>query len=108
MELNLFWTNFAQKELQQIFKYHKVKVSINLAQKIIQEIFQAVEVLRKFPKIRQKEELLQNRKETFRYLIYSNYKIIYWINTKEQQIEITDIFDTRQNPNKIQRSKPIT
>jgi len=31
--------------------------------------------------------------------------MIYWINKKENRIEITDVFDTRQNPIKIKRTK---
>ena len=30
---------------------------------------------------------------------------IYWINTNKNRIEITDVFDTRQNPIKIKRTK---
>ena len=40
-----------------------------------------------------------------RYLVYKNYKVIYWINEKENRIEINDVFDTRQNPTKIKRTK---
>jgi len=28
-------------------------------------------------------------------------KIVYWTNTKKNRIEITDVFDTRQNPIKL-------
>lgn len=61
--------------------------------------------LRKQPKSGQAEELLKKRKQEFRYLVYKNYKIIYWINNQENRIEINDVFDTRQNPVKIKRSK---
>ncbi len=44
--------------------------------------------------------MLANRKEKFRYLVYKNYKIIYWINETENQIEIMNIFDCRQDEHK--------
>ncbi|SFG49171.1 ParE toxin of type II toxin-antitoxin system, parDE [Algoriphagus hitonicola] len=62
-------------------------------------------MLKKNPKIGRIEELLKERKERFRFLIYKNYKLIYWINKKENRIEIVDVFDTRQNPIKISRGK---
>ncbi len=48
-----------------------------------------------------------DRDQEFRYLLYKNYKIIYWLNIKENRIEINDVFDTLQNPIKIQREKLI-
>jgi hypothetical protein len=51
--------------------------------------------------IGQIEELLIDREQSFRYLVHKNYKIIYWINLIKNRIEIVDVFDTRQNPEKI-------
>lgn len=53
----------------------------------------------------QKEVVLLDRKEEFRYLIFKNYKIIYWINKNKNRVEITDVFDARQNPLKLKRQK---
>jgi len=53
----------------------------------------------------QQEELLSDYPEDFRYLIESNYKIIYW--EKENLITIASVFDCRQNPRKIKEIKPI-
>jgi hypothetical protein len=61
--------------------------------------------LQKQSDIGQREALLLDRKEEFRYLVHSNYKIIYWVNKDKNRIEITDIFDTRQSPAKIARKK---
>jgi plasmid stabilization system protein ParE len=59
--------------------------------------------LGKNPNIGQKEELLLNRPENFRYLVYKNYKIIYWVNSIKNRIDIVNVFDTRQNPEKIEK-----
>ena len=74
-----------------------------MQKKLINGIYNEAFNLKKHPEIGQKEELLKNRKQEFRYLVYKNYKIIYWINDKEKRIEIIDVFDTRQNPIKIER-----
>ena len=57
------------------------------------------------PEMGQLEVELKDRPQKFRYLIHKNYKIIYWINTEKNQLEIVDIFDCRQNPKKIGREK---
>lgn len=105
MELNIFWTQFAQDELERIYKYYRIKAGVLISKRIVKEIYNEALVLKKQPELGQIEELLEKRKEEFRYLIHENYKLIYWVNTKENQVEITDVFDTRQNPPKIKRTK---
>ena len=105
MGLKIYWTNYSEKELQKIFEYYRKKASFRVAKKLIDGIYNETLKLRKQPEIGQIEELLKGRKQDFRYLIFKNYKVIYWVNTKENWIEINDVFDTRQNPPKIKRTK---
>ena len=103
MALKVYWTEFAEQKLEEIFEYYKMKANYQVAKNLVDSIYNKVEQLKNQPKIGQVEELLNERKEGFRYLVYKNYKIIYWINSSDQRIEINDIFDTRQNPIKIKR-----
>lgn len=103
MALNLYWTAFAKNELQNIFGYYQEKANYKIAKKLISEIVHETLRLKTKPYIGQIEELLAEREQEFRYLVYKNYKVIYWINENKSRIEITDIFDTRQNPGKINR-----
>ena len=105
MELNLFWTDFSQKELEKIYEYYRENAGIRVAKNFVSGIYNETLKLKIQPRIGQKEEILKNRKQEFRYLVYKNYKVIYWINEKENRIEINDVFDTRQNPTKIKRTK---
>ncbi|MDP2891072.1 MAG: type II toxin-antitoxin system RelE/ParE family toxin [Bacteroidota bacterium] len=105
MGLKIYWTDFSKSELHQIFDYYKETASLRIARKLVLEITKAVLKLKEQPNIGQKEKLLLNRKEEFRYLVCKNYKVLYWLNESENRIEITDIFDTRQNPSKIDRSQ---
>jgi plasmid stabilization system protein ParE len=105
MELTIFWTEFSEKELESIFKYYKRKANVTVAKKIVGGIYEETLKLKQQPRIGQIEELLKQRKQEFRYLVYKNYKIIYWINKSENRIEINDVFDTRQNPSKMKRTK---
>ena len=105
MELTVFWTEFSENELESIFKYYKRKANVTVAKKIVGEIYEETLKLKQQPRIGQVEELIKKRKQEFRYLVYKNYKIIYWINETENRIEINDVFDTRQNPPKMKRTK---
>jgi len=100
MELKIYWTDFSKNELQNIFLYYKNIASLKVARKIISGITNTVLILKSQPRIGQKEELLKDRVGEFRYLINKNYKIIYQVKT--ESIEILDVFDTRQNPIKIE------
>lgn len=103
MGIEIHWTDFAKKELKNIFDYHKKRVSYKLAKKITKEIIEKTKHLSSFPEIGVIEELLKDRSQEFRYLICKNYKIIYCLN--KDKIEIIDVFDTRQNPIKLKRNK---
>lgn len=105
MGLEVYWTESSEKELEKIFDYYKRKASYRIAKKLIDGIFNEALKLKRQPEMGQVEELLKNRKQQFRYLIYKNYKIIYWINNSENRIEINDVFDTRQNPLKMKRTE---
>ena len=105
MELNLFWTDFSQKELEKIYEYYRENAEVRVAKNLVNGIYNETLKLKNQPRIGQEEEFLENRKQEFRYLVYKNYKVIYWINKKENRIEINDVFDTRQNPTKIKRTK---
>ena len=105
MAIKIFWTQFAKNELRKIFDYYKSKVSLNIANSLVESIVKKSNSLDFQTKIGQKEELLLERKQEFRYLVYKSYKIIYCFNVGKNRIEIIDIFDARQHPEKIKRNK---
>jgi plasmid stabilization system protein ParE len=105
MELKIYWTDFSKNELRLIFKYYQERAGSRIARRLVLGITNEVLKLRNQPEIGQREELLIDREQEFRYLICENYKVIYLVNSPENRIEITDVFDTRQNPDKIQRNR---
>ena len=52
-----------------------------------------------------REPLLQQRPIEYRFIIASNYKIIYSLDDEKQLIKIADVFDTRLDPQKIHRTR---
>ncbi|SKC07717.1 Plasmid stabilization system protein ParE [Soonwooa buanensis] len=105
MAIKIFWTDFSKKELRKIFKHYKDIANLNVAKNLVEGIIKKGNTLDFQTKIGQQEELLLNRKQEFRYLVYKSYKIIYWFNEPKQRIEIVDVFDARQYPEKIKRNK---
>ncbi len=105
MGLKIFWAEFSENELKKIYDYYRERAGTRIAKKLINGIYNETQNLISHPKTGQVEEFLKDRKEEFRYLVFKSYKIIYWINYQENQIEIIDVFDTRQNPVKMKRNE---
>lgn len=74
MGLEVFWTQFDEDKLNDIFQYYKYKAGIKIAKKIINEIVDKTLILEQNNKSGQIEELLIGRKYEFRYLVSGNYK----------------------------------
>lgn len=105
MELEVYWLQLAEDKLDDIYKYHKLKAGKQIAKKLVNGIVDITIDLEKQPKIGQVELSLAHRKQEFRYLIYKKYKIVYWVNSEDKRIEVVNVFDCRQDPNKIQETK---
>lgn len=99
----IIWTNFAISELKNIYLYHKMAASEKVADNIKKSIFNTVKKLSKQPLIGAVEENLIDLNQEHRYLVSGNYKIIYRIIGSD--VYITDVFDCRQNPQKMKRIK---
>jgi len=97
--MKIIWTDFAIQNIKAIFDYHVENATKKVAHKIKNEIFKATKQLIKHPDSGQVEPNLYFFQQNHRYLVCGNYKIVYKVF--EHQIIINDVFDTRQNPDKI-------
>lgn len=97
--MKVIWSDFAIRMIKEIHLYYKEKASIKIANKIKKDIFLATKQLHKHPFSGSEEIILKKLNQNHRFLINGNYKIIY--RPVKEGILITDIFDTRQNPTKI-------
>jgi len=95
----VIWTDPAKFQLKEIYIYHKKVASIKIAKSIKDNVINATKSLSGFKQMGQEEELLKHKKEQYRYLVEGNYKVIYKPVT--DIIYIMDVFDTRQNPEKL-------
>lgn len=105
MVLKIIWSDFAETQLDEIYEYYEKKGSLRVATKLVKGIISEPQKLIKSPFIGQEEELLKERQIKYRYLLYKNYKLIYSVDQKNGFIKIADVFDTRQNPPKMKRTK---
>jgi plasmid stabilization system protein ParE len=93
-------TAFARNRLDEIDDYYRGEGYARLGRKLRKAIVVKTKLLAKNPEMGQTEEYLLNLHQGHRYIVVeSKYKLIYL--EKDRIIYITDIFDTRQNPNKI-------
>lgn len=97
--MKILWTDFASNELEDIFKYYKENVNLQIAKKIKSGIFSKINQLKKMPQSGTIDPHLKKLEEGHRYLVQGNYKIVY--KEMSEGILITDIFDSRRNPSKI-------
>ena len=105
MVLKIIWSEFAETQLDEIYEYYEKRASPRIAKKLLKGIINEPNKLIKTPQIGQEEELLKHRETEYRYLVYKNYKLIYSVDTENGFIKIADVFDTRQNPPKLKRTK---
>lgn len=101
--MKILWTDFAIKNLKDIFSYYATKANKNVAHKIRKQILTSTKQLIHTPELGQIEFNLVELNQGHRYLVCRNYKIIYKI--VDDQIIINDIFDTRQDPIKMNDEK---
>jgi len=105
MKLKIIWSEFAETQVDEIYEYYEKKASPRIAKKLVKGIIDEPKRLINTPQIGQEEELLKHRKTDYRYLVFKNYKLIYSVDKENGFIKIADVFDTRQNPPKIKRTK---
>lgn len=105
MDLEVYWLELAENKLKDIYDYYLITANKRVAKKLVNGIVEMTMGIGKFLEIGQVEIGLKHRKQEFKYLVSKNYKVIYWINHDLNRIEVANIFDTRQDPNKISETK---
>lgn len=86
--VDINWTNEADIWLKDIFDFIS-EDSKNMAQKVVGEIYEKVQILKDFPKIGYK--YLNHEEQEIRILLYGHYRIAYLIKD-ENNIDILGVF----------------
>jgi len=101
MAIKIEWSELSLRQLNDIYDYYSITASPKIAGKIVSKLLNRVEILYHNPLSGPIEELLNEMPEDFRYLVETNYKIIYW--KENEVITIASVFDCRQNPKKMKK-----
>lgn len=72
MDVEVYWTQFAEDKLTDIYEYYKFNAGITVARNLLNGIIDESLKLEKNSFIGQIEELLSDRVQKYRYLIYKN------------------------------------
>ena len=99
----IIWSDFASDNLKEIITYYKEVAGENISRKLTAKIFRSTKQLIRYPLSGQVELSLEHLDEGHRYLVVGNYKLVYRII--DNDILITDLFDSRQDPEKINDNK---
>ncbi len=103
IEIN--WTPFALQQLGNIFDHIFFKEkNIDLAQNVVDRIFNRTDQLKEFPESGSPEPLLNEIGQDSRFLLEASHKIIYEYHPVIEVVIVTDVFHTSQNPKKTRRS----
>ncbi|MBU3928000.1 MAG: type II toxin-antitoxin system RelE/ParE family toxin [Bacteroidetes bacterium] len=97
--MKIIWSEFASEMLKETYLYHKEVAGIRITKRLKSKIFSSTKQLKQYPDSGQIEPTLEALSEGHRYLVSGHYKVVY--KKVSEGILITDIFDTRQDPNKI-------
>lgn len=97
--MKIVYTEQAINSLEDALDFLAPKVSQKTLSEIRNRILNAADSLMQHPFKGQKEPNLKHLSLGHRRLIEGHYKIIYRIS--EEYIYITDVFDSRQDPNKM-------
>ena len=99
--MKLVYSEYALEQLQRIidFLIDKQEIPIQKALEIRDEILDKADTILSNAYAPQREEFLEHLQLSHCKIIISNYKIVYTI--KIDHVLITDIFDTRQDPDKM-------
>lgn len=99
--MKLVYSEYALEQLQRIldFLIYNQEILTQKALEIRDEILDKADTILSNAYMPQREEFLEHLQLSHRRLIVSNYKIVYTI--KPDHVLITDIFDTRQYPDKM-------
>lgn len=101
MDFSILLSANAKIRLLEIIEYYDSVNSLSYGKKLVRELIKETKRLHSTPYTGQKEPLLIKRQSIYRYLIFKNYKILYSVNKQTSTVLIADVFDTRQNPDKL-------
>jgi len=95
MALEVVWTENAIQDYKLVIDYLLLEWSVPVAEKFAETIDKRIEVLSRFPNI----GIVSTKDLSIRSIVITKHNKLYY-RLLSEKIEILNIFDTRQNPQK--------
>ncbi len=99
--MRIVWSDTAKADVKDIYDYYKENASLKVARSIRSQLIKKPRLLNQQPELGQEEDNPVVAGRGFRYLVEGNYKIVYKVFSERQEILVATVFDTRQNPTKL-------
>lgn len=94
------WMNPAKDRLFEIFEFWEEVAGFEKADEVVDKLVKRTRILERFPEIGTIEPKASSRFVTVRYLIEGHYKISYTYERERGLVQVRDVFDTRQDPDR--------
>ena len=96
----IVWSLQARTSLKEIHEFVNLN-SASGALKVISKIFDTGEKLKHFPNGHPVDTRLMNESVVYRFIPIWSYQIIFTVDEKKDRVIIVQVFDSRQNPDKL-------
>jgi toxin ParE1/3/4 len=97
--MEVVWSENAESQIKLISELYKFESKKTTAKNLAKKIISSTLILKKFPETGTLQEVYPTRNTDYRYILSGHYKLIYFVSN--QFIVIATIFDTRQDPEKL-------
>lgn len=100
--MKIKWSKQAEIVLDEVIQYGELTFGTKVTTKLILRIEQCCCLLAIYPRMGNIEPLLCDLDKEYRsWVVHKHYKIIYVIYEAQDEIYIVDLWDTRQEPDKL-------
>lgn len=97
----------ARTEIENVIKYSKETFGESAATKFYTQLQQCFSRLLAHPFLGPTEPLLAKRKLQYRaLLVFKHFKLIYYVDEKQNIIHVVDLWDTRREPKRLAHRLP--
>lgn len=107
MAMQVIWQKDAQRELQKVLRYGKENFGIRVMERFYEQIGRYEVLLAANPYMGPLEPLLAERRTSYRsFVVHEHYKLIYWVDEEKEILYVSDLWDTRREPEGLVKGTP--
>lgn len=97
--MKVVWSAWALRQVDEIHAWYSTQATPAVADRIVEDILAAAQLLEQFPFGGQMEPWLEHKGLGHRRVVVGNFKVVYRVH--QDEVRIVDVFDARQDPGKM-------